>query len=959
MLSVSERIIKRLSELNADESAHLKSAVDQHFIAACTLPPLVGNKGVECKIAVTAPVSAGKSTLFNALCGYPILPVASKTTSAAPTYISRVPRQSQEGVTVYALKKEVNSIGELTSTHFIRMEETRQSYLASQITNEMFSELLDYMYLATHGSSLEYMITLENVAYFMKSPEKTDILLNGDDEQKWTITKSDYALFYAEPRHRLLLLMVLLCVYVKQNDRGDVMSDYTRVLNERRRELLAKYGFPSEQDYCILLDWCSDDIPENVTLIDLPGTGASTDDAGARSSHTTLVRGILNEADAIWVLCTDNGTIDRELASVLNDVIIGDTRKNKVCIYNCRNGKPNDSGPVIDFLGNFRCLTGERCYVVDAFAGEYKYTQNGIDSQNTREAFKLRAEGFEQTAKQVSARLCGKYSGAHWAYCTFTTSTDPSGNLIVVQDTANKYTLDDFFKRALIDYAERLKYEVALKKAIEQTRFLINIHDSLLASREILRSIDGKGSEILEAVSCSLDSAKREALDRYVSRGAGCQSELAKKLSTLSESVSGKLKPSFEASLAKLIDSIKKVWSTLEQDGHPNRLEASFFGNYVLKEGTENRVKYFNVSDEADGLVTISAFEDALKAADGELTAYHNLLRGYVGDLKSLTLDFKSDYLTTFIKAYNEERDKLCMHSGEVLDKILCDKFDVTGKNLINALDIKLTAMTKKLCDSFDELTAPDGIFERLRVEIESEFRDRFCENILDGIRSFLNETFTSTERIFWFIDHLEPGDLKEILNKDFSYQKRKYTKLLSDEIDAIYGVGTGGDKNFPSNLTARTNKFTADRVVNGALPEIENTHANIILLISFGAGIAVDLTAQINELTHAIGEWRALGTAFDEIDGMLVDHMGENANRLRDDFEQELALLRGAVDGTESTGVVGKSNTISIDRITADMTSLDTSAADTASTDISTDDTHLSEELSDASQSSEAASDK
>ena len=208
-----------------------------------------------------------------------------------------------------------------------------------------------------------------------------------------------------------------------------------------------------------------------------------------------------------------------------------------------------------------------------------------------------------------------------------------------------------------------------------------------------------------------------------MSRGAGCQSELAKKLSTLSESVSGKLKPSFEASLAELIDSIKKVWSTLEQDGHPNRLEASFFGNYVLKEG--HRKPGSNTSMSVMRPTVLSRyrrFEDALKAADGELTAYHNLLRGYVGDLKSLTLDFKSDYLTTFIKAYNEERDKLCMHSGEVLDKILCDKFDVTGKNLINALDIKLTAMTKKLCDSFDELTAPDGIFERLRAEIESEF---------------------------------------------------------------------------------------------------------------------------------------------------------------------------------------------------------------------------------------------
>ena len=902
MFGLSERIIRNLTDITALERAQLPRWIDKNYVASCVIPPLSGENNVHCNIAVVAPVSAGKSTLFNALCGYPILPVASKTTSSVPTYITRVNEQSRESVTVYGIKKVVDYKDGFASTRFVRDANTKRTFAAKEISKDMFNELFEYMYFVTHGVSLkdneyEYKTTVENIAYFMKDASKADILFNGLDAQKWTITKEDFALAYDKPRHRLLLLLILLCVYIQQNDDKSTMSEYTKQLNQHRETLFKKYKLPVSSDYCVCLDWCNDDIPNNVTLIDLPGTGASTQDTATQSSHTALVRGILTDADAIWVLCSDNGTADMDLLTALKDAVEGNSRKNKVCIYNCKNEEPNDSGPVIDFLGKLPCLTGERCFVVNGLAGEYKYTQNGVNALFTKTASKRRKRRIRgDTIDSLIEELEIQYkSEEECSYCTFTTSRDGHGNIIAVQDSNLRYTLDSFFKSALVDYVERLKYEVALTEAITQAKFYIYIRDSLSSSRSILEGIDGQGEEISKAVTEALGLAKRQALDEYVQQMARCQRNMETELAALGDDIGEKIKEKFVASLNILIENIKAEWRTLECEGHPNCLEANFWGNYPLNDENPNSDKFKRVRSNAESKIMISAFDGALGVADTEIKKYNTLLNDYANNLKNITRDFVNDYIYVFLSSFDKKRDELCGTDGNGVTNNVYQNFNSTREKLKKALEDKLSAMCVMVCDSFDILTGSNGIFDTLCRETNQIFRGRFCENILDEIRKYMYDTFTRTHYIGWIRDCMKPKDLHNILNNDFSHKKNEYTEKLSRLIDAMYGMNVG-DANFPSSLSTKVNKFNADKIVNGAKPEIENTHNTISSLVELGANVAVDLTSQIKDLDDAIVTWAGIGEHYKNISAILEDSEAENTKKLYGDCKTQMdAIVSGS----------------------------------------------------------------
>ena len=906
MFGLSERIIRYLTDITTLEGEQLPRWIDKNYVARCFIPPLSDENNVHCNIAVVAPVSAGKSTLLNALCGYPILPVASKTTSSVPTYINRINEQSRESVTVYKIKKAVSEKDGVTSTKFVKDPDTERTFLANDISKDMFKELFEYMYLVTHGESLndneyEYKTTVENVAYFMKDAKKADILFSGMDAEKRTISEDDFALTYDNPRHRFLLLLILLCVYVDQNDDEKEMSVYTKKVNRERIMLFRKYELPIGSDYCVCLDWCNDDIPNNVTLIDLPGTGSSTHDTDTRSSHTALVRGILNEeANAVWVLCSDNGVVDMDLLYALKDAIEGNARKNKVCIYNCKNGRYNDSTPVTDFLKKLPCLMGERCYVVDALAGEYKYIQNGIGALMTKTASDKRYNDYDDddlSENKITEILEARYKGEKRAYCTFTTVRDGLDNIIAVQDSNLRYTLDSFFKSALVEYIERLKYEVALTEAITQAKFFIYIRESLSSSRGILEAIDGKGEEIANAVNKALEIAARQAIDKYVEQTTAIQSNLSAELSTLGGKIGEKIKTKFLDSLNSLIEDIKNEWKTLVCEGDPNRLKANIFGNYSLKAATPNREKFEKVRSNTKSKVAIAAFNEALKVVDLEIKKYNTLLNDYTNNLKKITHDFVNDYINAFSSSFNQKRDELCKTGGSKVTEDIRQNFNTTRIKLEMALKEKLNAMCVMLCNSFDILTDEDGIFDNLCIETDIKFRLGFCENILDEIRDFMDSTFGETNktvRLFdsWILfERMKPKDLRKILNNDFSQKKTEYTEKLSKLIDGLYGtnVKEKDEGNFPSELSEKVNKFNADKITSGANPEIKKMHESISSLVGVGASVAVDLTSQIKELDEAAEVWAGIGARYKNIYDILIDSEAENTNKLYCDCKAQI----------------------------------------------------------------------
>lgn len=188
----------------------------------------------------------------------------------------------------------------------------------------------------------------------------------------------------------------------------------------------------------------------------------------------------------------------------------------------------------------------------------------------------------EPTENGMTDRLEVMYKGEKRAYCTFSTSRDGLNNIIAVQDSNLRYTLDSFFKSALADYIERLKYEVALTEAITQAKFFIYIRDSLSSSRSILEGIDGKGEEISKAVTEALGIAKRQALDKYVQRMIKNQCDMQAELATLGDNIGEKIKAKFVASLDSLIESIKDEWKTLEREETPT-VKANFWGIIRLK----------------------------------------------------------------------------------------------------------------------------------------------------------------------------------------------------------------------------------------------------------------------------------------------------------------------------------------------------------------------------------------
>ena len=693
--AIRDIIADRLDVLLSSETPYIlnweeKKYIGKHFGQI----PASMVEDVRCTIAVVAPVSSGKSTLLNVVCEYPILPAASGVTSAVPTYIMRANDHSSESVTVFPLNKTTNAVG---STRYVRDERNKKAYSASDISRELFEDLLSYALLVMRGNGTEYGITIENIAYFMSSTEAVDIEFLGYNDDKMSLSDAAFGLSYENPRHRLLLLLILVCVYVRQNESNENYSAYRKDVNAKRIALMKKCGFPAEGDYCVDLKWCSNSVPDGVTLIDLPGTGSATKEKGGQSSHTQLVKGILFDADAVWVLASDNGTVEVDLLNAITDAVDADPNKNRVCIYNCRNGHPNDSKPVSDFVELLPCLIGERCFVVNALAGEYKFIQNGVKAENTKFAAKRRFDDEDDDADKMIKKLSESYCSAKKAMPTYMSYLEKDA-VIVRQEVNVSYTLETFLKVALTDYVSRLKYEIIIKKAMRQLSFYETVRTELENTYKLLVSINGRGPEIAKAVNDALQIAYRTAIGKYTTYTIEEEGKISKELAALSPKLGPMIKNAFGKDYGSLIEKIHAEWKTLITSGHKNKMEKNFFGNYSLKLGHPNWTKFKSVRENVDKMITIAAFSQAAEEADSGIAVFRGSLQKYIDGLKKITHNFCNDYMNSFSVEYDIQREKNCVEKGKIINDTLWENFGTAKKQLTNAIAGKLDSLCTGLC---------------------------------------------------------------------------------------------------------------------------------------------------------------------------------------------------------------------------------------------------------------------
>ena len=878
IIAASGFIADRLQDLaRAEEQAILEFRKKKYIKEDIKAGESAKRKGSLCNIAVVAPVSAGKSTLLNALCEYPILPAASTVTSCTPTYIARAASAEKECIVVYPLKKIKFKNKDSEFVRFRRDESKRVTYYSKDITKKMFDELLRYTILIMKGTGGEFLTTIENIGYFMASEKASIAEYFGYDDAKTSLSDQDFMLRYDNPRHRFVLLMVLLCMYVDQNISTANMTPYMKKINQMRESLMKMMGLPTQSDYCVCLDWYSESIPEGATLIDLPGTGSDTQEIGGQSSHTTLVKGILEDADALWVLCSDNGIVQEDLLAAIKDEVESNTDKSKVCIYNCKNDMKNDSGPVKEFIERLPFLAGERCYVVNALAGEYKYTQNGIEVSRTKYYAKKMVNEGVSIGTEFLRKMYEDSSLFAAVFPTYTSRID-AGKVQVIQDTKNMFTLSSFFQKALCDYVARLRYEVVTKDGVKQANFFVQVSDELSTSYTLLATLQGKDKKITDAVRNALDVSFNQVCDDLADTSMDKQREINAQLNGMAETIGEKINNAFSQDYEKLIESIHSTWQMMLTPGTRYSLDSNIFGNYIIKGDNERKINQMR-TDVAEQ-ISVNAFSRAINIAKQGVEEYRTHLQTVVNSLKKIVYDFTGDYVSCFFSEYDKQRDEICCTDGKVVYEALYKEFESTKVNLKKVIIEKMEILYSNICDSFDWLLDKNGEFENLVLSANKSFKGLLSDWILDKLRSDITGRYNSIRKARLIRkDVLDRAVLNSLVNDNFAGFKRTCKDNLEHAVSGIYGSNlSDGVVNFPSKISALMNKLVSgiSSGESGAFAQIENNHIAICKLIGEAAKDIMDVQLQLGEIKKAKDDWARFAMGY----CLLLEFMSESINK-------------------------------------------------------------------------------
>lgn len=228
-------------------------------------------KNFRYNIGVVGVQSSGKTTLLNTLLGYPLMPSAAVVTTCSVTYI----RYGEK----LAVKAE-DAYGKIYNMHLEKM------------SRALFEELKRYTCKCHKKYSLDHLI------YF------TDADMSPDGEgNPCTLDAEELGLEYGDLMHRAVLVLVLLSLYVDQNQNPELLDDTVKEIIGERKLLLEKIGIPrSVKEYKVILEWNNPVLKKGLEITDLPGLGADVAASSGYKSHESITLEELNKTDSTLLI---------------------------------------------------------------------------------------------------------------------------------------------------------------------------------------------------------------------------------------------------------------------------------------------------------------------------------------------------------------------------------------------------------------------------------------------------------------------------------------------------------------------------------------------------------------------------------------------------------------------------------------------------------------------------------
>lgn len=700
--------------------------------------------------------SCGKSTVINSLLRYPLMPTCKLTTTATVVQLA------------YSDHLRVRAVdGDSGKTVLDYDCEMPKDASAQKKFRERFEKLMDYGMDAMRALVLETFQPFTDVHVTQTFPKVSDMDMSPEN-----------------PRHVMILLLVLLAVYVGQNDKD--WTEQKEKLMLKRAQLFRFLGIPAETvNISVFAQADFELLKSGLVITDLPGLGsnAGTQEINGRKvkGHDDITKEAIRDCDAMVFLSTpenrkagyevltemlSNAKIKQavykgdRIIAVLN---MADTCKDAQLITAVQNfctalasvGVNKESKDIIPYSG----IAGELRFEDIPFERTLLYKEE-VDEDDLRKKALRKGKDFEELREDAVDDL--KYEAEE--------SYKKSG----IEKLLN------LFRTSYVEQGKYVKSTAALQALRQMVVSTVNSLEQMAKNCDLLcQSHNALQTGMVEKVKTAVETPLANSQTQMLKEIERTRIDSQQELGLYTSSVADLYIKAFEAGLtgykSRLSECMKGFELTWLGIGSRARIDIPGSSNRQVYLNLQNELKTLPISltevnqryekilglvrtkidrfyaDALDGLAKLS--DDTRRSLDGVIL---DAKKSHISDEEIATLEILKEQLVAFVETqldlvanqFNRQQNATTEAMQKVVKKIF-DLNDTMVTQFTSATQGELNnrLSTGAIFSSRDYvlIDGPDGLKAAVnRLSLTEQEKDVIRTNVDAGVNSIVRTEITN-----------------------------------------------------------------------------------------------------------------------------------------------------------------------------------------------------------------------